>query len=162
MAGVGDPKRRVRLAGLDERSVRKTAARIAGMVEGRCTIHLAGPIGAGKTVFAARFLGAFGVEASRPSPSYALFESYAAGDRRLGHMDFFRLTDPGDWVAAGLAEQSDELDVCLIEWPSNAEGLPEPDLLVEIGIGNEPELRDLVITGYGPWGSECCGRLSSH
>jgi len=150
------------LRGLDEGGVRALAARLAQMVDGRALIHLAGPVGAGKTVFAAQFLSELGVGEACPSPSYSLLLTYEARGLRLGHMDFFRLTDPGEWRSAGLADLAEDLDVCLIEWPSNAGGLPAPDLRVDISPGGGPSERNVEVSGFGEWGEECCARLSSH
>lgn len=154
-----DPPQRS-LTGLDEDAVRQVAASVGRMLPGKCVIHLQGPMGSGKTVFASSLLKAMGVEGECPSPTYSLVETYEAGGKTVGHMDFFRCADRGEWVGAGLAEQMGDLDVCLVEWPSNAEDLPPPDLLVEMGMGAREGLRDLRIVARSAWGAECCERLS--
>ncbi len=83
-----------------------------------------------------------------------------AGGRRIGHTDFFRCADRGEWVGAGMVEQTKDLDLCLVEWPSNAGDLPVSDLLVEMGMGAREELRDLSVVAHSDWDAQCCDRLS--
>lgn len=152
--------RQAALPGLDEAAVRRVAETVGGMLPQRCVIHLQGPMGAGKTVFASALLRAAGVEGTCPSPTFSLAETYEAGGRRIGHMDFFRCVDRGEWVGAGMAEQMGDLDLCLVEWPSNAGDLPVPDLLVEMAMGAREDLRDLSVVAHSDWGAKCCERLS--
>ncbi len=150
------------LRALDESALRDVAARIGKRVAGQRSIHLKGRMGAGKTVFAGTLLRVMGVEGACPSPSYSLAELYQVGDCKIGHFDFFRCTDRSEWVSAGIAEQAVGLDVVIVEWPCNAEGLPCPDLLVDFAVGDGDDLRDLRVVAWTQWGEECCAALSSH
>ncbi len=59
-------------SGLDEAGLTRLAGRLAGVVASGGVIHLAGPLGAGKTTFARALLGALGVRTRIKSPTYSL------------------------------------------------------------------------------------------
>lgn len=92
-------------------------------------IYLTGDLGAGKTAFTRAFLRQLGVTGRIKSPSYALLESYEVQGNKLYHLDFYRFSDPHEWVEAGFRDILEEQAVALIEWPEKAGGLlPTPDL----------------------------------
>ena len=92
-------------------------------------IHLRGDLGAGKTCFARALLRACGVTGRIKSPSYALLESYKVSNLYLYHLDFYRFSDPREWIDAGFRDLLQKQGVVLIEWPEQAGSLlPPPDL----------------------------------
>jgi tRNA threonylcarbamoyladenosine biosynthesis protein TsaE len=92
-------------------------------------IHLHGDLGAGKTSFARAFLRAAGITGRIKSPSYSLLESYNLFNLYFYHLDFYRFTDPREWLDAGFRDILQKDAVVLIEWPERAAGvLPPPDL----------------------------------
>lgn len=113
------------------------------------TILLDGPVGAGKTHFARAFIRARQGEAAEdvPSPTFTLVQTY---DDPMGteiwHADLYRLTDPSELDELGL-DEAQEGAICLIEWPDRMEALPPGALTVAIATGDDPDLRDIALSG---------------
>ncbi len=96
-------------------------------------IHLRGELGAGKTSFVRAMLRAAGVEGRIKSPSYALLESYNLSNLNFYHLDFYRLSDPREWIDAGFRDILQNDNIVLIEWPERAGNvLPAPDLDIHL------------------------------
>ena len=114
-------------------------------------IYLRGDLGAGKTSFARALLRACGVTGRIKSPSYALLESYKVSNLYLYHLDFYRFSDPREWIDAGFRDLLQKQGVVLIEWPEQAGGLlPSPDLDIALeyaGTGRQARLTACSIKG---------------
>ena len=127
-----------------------TGQRIAGPRAGG-RIHLQGELGAGKTSLARAFLRECGVTGRIKSPSYALLESYAVSNLYFYHLDFYRFSDPSEWLEAGFRDILRDDALVLIEWPERAADLlSAPDLLIELVYeqsGRRATLR--ALTGKG-------------
>ncbi len=96
-------------------------------------IHLKGELGAGKTSLARSFLRECGVTGRIKSQSYALLESYAVSNLYLYHLDFYRFSDPSEWLDAGFRDILRENVLVLIEWPERAADLlSDPDIFIEL------------------------------
>ena len=96
-------------------------------------IHLKGELGAGKTSLVRSFLRECGIKGRIKSPSYALLESYAISNLYLYHLDFYRFSDPSEWLDAGFRDLMKENALVLIEWPERAEDLlSDPDIFIEL------------------------------
>ena len=96
-------------------------------------IHLRGDLGAGKTSFARAFLRAAGITGRIKSPSYALLESYNVSNLYFYHLDFYRFSDPREWLDAGFRDILQKNAIVLIEWPEQAGALlPPPDLDIHL------------------------------
>jgi tRNA threonylcarbamoyladenosine biosynthesis protein TsaE len=96
-------------------------------------LHLQGDLGAGKTSLARAFLRECGVSGRIKSPSYALLESYAVSNLYLYHLDFYRFSDPTEWLDAGFKDLLNASALVLIEWPERAgDLLGHPDLLIQL------------------------------
>jgi tRNA threonylcarbamoyladenosine biosynthesis protein TsaE len=94
---------------------------------------LSGFLGAGKTSLVRHLLRALGVSGRIKSPTYAVLEPHQAGDLAISHFDFYRFTDPREWVDAGFREVFAEPGLKLAEWPENAQAmLPVADLRLYI------------------------------
>src|SRR5690606_37852032 len=92
-------------------------------------IHLRGDLGAGKTAFARALLRACGIRGRIKSPSYSLLESYKISNLYFYHFDFYRFSDPREWLDAGFRDLLRDDAVVLIEWPERAQALlPTPDM----------------------------------
>ncbi|NYT60102.1 tRNA (adenosine(37)-N6)-threonylcarbamoyltransferase complex ATPase subunit type 1 TsaE [Alcaligenaceae bacterium] len=96
-------------------------------------IHLRGDLGAGKTSFARAFLRAAGITGRIKSPSYALLESYNVFNLYFYHLDFYRFSNPREWLDAGFRDILQKNAIVLIEWPEQAGALlPPPDLDIHL------------------------------
>lgn len=119
---------------LDGEAAQETlGARLAAACDGRVLIFLEGDLGAGKTTLTRGFLRGLGHQGSVKSPTYTLIEPYRIGERRVYHLDLYRVADPGELEYLGLREMLEEDAVLLIEWAERGEGwLPQPDLRIRI------------------------------
>jgi tRNA threonylcarbamoyladenosine biosynthesis protein TsaE len=110
-------------------------------------IYLQGDLGTGKTAFVRALLRESGIKRRIKSPSYALLESYKVSNLYFYHLDFYRFSDPQEWLDAGFRDLLRDEAVVLIEWPERAQALlPLPDLkifLAYAGLG-----RDATLTAY--------------
>jgi tRNA threonylcarbamoyladenosine biosynthesis protein TsaE len=96
-------------------------------------IALAGPLGAGKTTFVRHLLRALGIEERIKSPTYAVLEPYEVEGLAISHFDFYRFTDPREWVDAGFRDVFAAPGLKLAEWPEHAaDVLPVADWQMEL------------------------------
>ncbi|HEY9281332.1 MAG TPA: tRNA (adenosine(37)-N6)-threonylcarbamoyltransferase complex ATPase subunit type 1 TsaE [Eoetvoesiella sp.] len=96
-------------------------------------IHLLGDLGAGKTSFTRALLREAGISGRIKSPSYALLETYKLSNLYFYHLDFYRFSDPREWIDAGFRDILKKEAVVLIEWPERAGSLlPPPDLEISL------------------------------
>ena len=89
---------------------------------------LSGFLGAGKTTFVRGVLQGLGHKGKVKSPTYTLIEPYVISRYNIYHFDLYRFTDEEEWDAAGFNEYFSDENICIVEWPENAEGiLPKPN-----------------------------------
>ena len=114
-------------------------------------IHLRGDLGAGKTFFTRALLRAAGITGRIKSPSYALLESYNLSNLYFYHLDFYRFSDPQEWLDAGFRDILHRDNIVLIEWPEHAgDLLPAPDLDIHLDyMGSE---RKTVLVAHSEKG----------
>lgn len=113
----------------DEAATEALAQQLAPLASQGGRIHLNGDLGAGKTTFARALLRACGVQGRIKSPTFALVEVYAISNLYCYHYDFYRFSDPREWLDAGFGESLHENALILIEWAEKAgDTLPPPDL----------------------------------
>ena len=150
MRGVATISPRVvHFPGIDEAALAGVARALAPRMRDGAVIHLAGPLGAGKTTFARALLGALGVGARIKSPTYTLIESYVVGDLTAHHLDLYRIAaaDEVEWL--GLRDLAAGKQLWLIEWPERAmPAIPAPDLVVELA--HAADTRDLKLVALTP------------
>jgi tRNA threonylcarbamoyladenosine biosynthesis protein TsaE len=134
-------------SGLDEAGLTRLAGRLAGAVASGGVIHLAGPLGAGKTTFARALLGALGVRTRIKSPTYSLIESYDLGALGALHLDLYRIAAAEEVEWLGLRDYAGGRWLWLIEWPERApEAIPAPDLIVRLAHAGDARDVALVAT----------------
>lgn len=115
-------------------------------------IALQGPLGAGKTTFARHLLRALGIGGRIKSPTFALVEHYERPGLQAAHLDFYRFSDPREWLDAGLRDVFAGPGLKLAEWPEMAGSLlPAPDLRLEITPVDESR-RQVVVHAFTPRG----------
>lgn len=120
----------------DEEAMQALGQRISKITPDTAVLFLYGNLGAGKTTFSRGFLRGKGFLGIVKSPTYTLVEPYTFSDGTIYHFDFYRLNEPDELHAMGIADYFANKAVCLIEWPEKGEGsLPSPDLSFYI----EPE-----------------------
>ncbi|MDI9332124.1 MAG: tRNA (adenosine(37)-N6)-threonylcarbamoyltransferase complex ATPase subunit type 1 TsaE [Alphaproteobacteria bacterium] len=100
-------------------------------------IELHGDLGAGKTTWVRHLLRALGVSGRIKSPSYGVVEPhqgvFQGQDLSIWHFDFYRFSDPREWVDAGLRDLFTQAGLKLVEWPQQAGPVrPQADLAVHI------------------------------
>lgn len=138
----------------DEAATRAFASRIAAGIKPGMVIYLHGNLGAGKTTLVRGILQALGYRGRVKSPTYTLLEQYHAGELNLRHFDLYRFNDENEWEAAGFRDEFDGCNVCLVEWPQNAQALlPQAD--IEIRFEILPAGRNIEIFANSQTGREC-------
>lgn len=117
-------------------------------------IALHGELGAGKTSFVRHLLRALGVSGRIKSPTYAVLESYDARGLPVSHFDFYRFSDPREWLDAGFREIFAAPGLKLAEWPEKAGSLlPLADLRLHIEPVDD-DLRQVLAEATTPRGLE--------
>ncbi|NDC41242.1 MAG: tRNA (adenosine(37)-N6)-threonylcarbamoyltransferase complex ATPase subunit type 1 TsaE [Chitinophagia bacterium] len=111
-------------------------------------------MGAGKTTFIATLCRFLGVQDDVSSPTFGIINEYAypasTGTGTIYHMDWYRLRDEAEAMAAGvedcLLRAGSNLNVhCLIEWPEKAAGLlPAQYATVNISL-TTPDTRLITV-----------------
>jgi len=137
----------------DEAATEALARQLAPLVDGRAglppggRIHLQGDLGAGKTAFTRALLRACGIQGRIKSPSYALLESYKISSLYFYHFDFYRFSDPREWLDAGFRDLLRDDAVVLVEWPERAgDILPLPDLQIALAYAGQG--RDAALSAH--------------
>lgn len=153
-----DNRRSVPLA--DEAATTTFAAQLAPAIKPGMAVYLRGDLGAGKTTLVRALLHALGYAGRVKSPTYTLLEQYEAGGLHLRHFDLYRFRDIGEWEAAGFRDEFDGQNICLVEWPEQAQGLiPQAD--VEIFFEILPSGRNITLIANTEAGRKCLSALQS-
>ena len=119
-------------------------ARVGAALTGGEILLLAGPLGAGKTVFVKGVAAALGLDADDvTSPTFTLVDRHDRGRLTLYHLDLYRLPDGAQAAHAVDLDEllADERAVIVIEWAERLGQypLPAPAYRVTIsGDGAEP------------------------
>lgn len=133
------------------------AALVPAMVPG-LTIYLRGDLGAGKTTLVRGLLEGLGHCGAVRSPTYTLIEPYTVSNLNFYHFDFYRFTDPEEFLDAGLDEYFAGDGVCLVEWPDLAAPLVPPADF-EIRLEPEGEGRRASLVALTERGRTCLSRI---
>lgn len=148
----------------DEAAMLQFAARLAQALPADVAplvVYLQGDLGAGKTTLARGMLHAMGETGPVRSPTYGLIAEYVTPAGRVLHLDLYRLRDPEELLALGLADYLADSRLWLIEWPEQAghAGLPAPDARVLL----DPEQagRRLRLLPESPAGQRWARALSA-
>lgn len=125
----------------------KVAAHLWSVYKDRTVWAFYAPMGAGKTTLinelCNRMLGCKDVVSS---PTFAIVNEYSSpAEGSVHHMDWYRLADEEEIIAAGVEETLLSGERCFVEWPERAEGLlPTDALLLQIDILPADERRITV------------------
>ncbi|HET7730621.1 MAG TPA: tRNA (adenosine(37)-N6)-threonylcarbamoyltransferase complex ATPase subunit type 1 TsaE [Usitatibacter sp.] len=144
----------------DEAATLALGAAMGPCVEPGLVVFLHGELGAGKTTLVRGLLRGLGHAGRVKSPTYSLVEVYEVSRLNFHHFDFYRFSDPREWIDAGFRESFNGRDVILVEWPEKAAGrLPPADLeitLTSSGSGRSASLRP--VSPRGMRFAECLAR----
>jgi tRNA threonylcarbamoyladenosine biosynthesis protein TsaE len=95
---------------------------LARLLEKGGTVALRGELAAGKTCFVRGMARAFTTERMVHSPTFTLVNEYGK-DRRLYHMDLYRLGSLEEVAELGFEELFEGDGLCAVEWADRAESL---------------------------------------
>ncbi|MEY2622063.1 MAG: hypothetical protein RIT26_1883 [Pseudomonadota bacterium] len=122
----------------DEQATQACARRMAASdAMGDAIIELHGDLGVGKTTWVRHLLRALGVPGRIKSPTYGVVEPHQGQWQGqaldIWHFDFYRLSDPHEWIEAGLRDLFAQAGLKLVEWPEQAGAdRPRADLALYI------------------------------
>ena len=117
-------------------------------------IALKGALGAGKTCLCRGILSGLGHTGHVKSPTYPLVEIYTLESSTIYHFDFYRITNPMEVIEAGFREVFINTNICLVEWPENAESVMRvPDITISIIFSTNS--RDISVTAASELGKQC-------
>ena len=115
-------------------------------------IAISGELGAGKTQLVKGIARGLGIDARVVSPTFALVNVYPGGRLPLFHLDLYRLTSPGQIVAAGLEEFLHVNGITAIEWAerwfADTAARPGPMRRVKMESVNETD-RQILYEDFG-------------
>jgi tRNA threonylcarbamoyladenosine biosynthesis protein TsaE len=115
-----------------EEETLRFGAMLGRALSGPAWLGLSGPLGAGKTRFAAGVAQGLGFSGRVRSPSYVLEHRYRAR-RPILHLDLYRLEEDDEDLRAGWEEAADA--VVLVEWAERVAVRPRG----AIGVRLEPD-----------------------
>ena len=125
-------------------------ARLASGLRPGDVVVLAGPLGAGKTLFTRGIATGLGVEEPVVSPSFVLVKQYRTGFMPVTHVDVYRLSSINEFDDLDVLELTKD-GLLVIEWGEAVESaLPQDHLRIEFEI-REDESRVLRFVGEGAW-----------
>jgi tRNA threonylcarbamoyladenosine biosynthesis protein TsaE len=129
---------------------RAFASKVAALVHPGDIVVLAGPLGAGKTLFTGGLAAGLGVDEAVVSPSFVLVREYRSGFLPLIHADVYRLSTFNEFADLDVFEQAAD-GVLVIEWGDAIEAaLPLDHLRVEFA-ADEQGQRTLTLVPNGSW-----------
>lgn len=136
---------------LDEAALTDWGERIGREASTPLVLALDGDLGAGKSTLARAVARGAGVQGSVPSPTYNLLFAYElAGNRRVMHLDLYRLDNQDQVWDLGWAELGGNGEIVLIEWAENAAALlpaPRWDISLQEADGGARRRVEVVPVG---------------
>ena len=110
----------------------KLGMQLSNTFSPKAIVNIIGDLGVGKTTLVRGILQGLGVAGEITSPTYDLLETYNINNKNYCHIDLFRCKSPHEWMEAGINDAINDSDLTLIEWPEKAQGLPKPDVIINI------------------------------
>lgn len=142
----------------DEAATLALGARLAPALAPGLVIWLEGDLGSGKTTLVRGVLRGLGWQGNVKSPTFTLVELYAISSLNLHHFDFYRFSQPEEYLDAGLDEYFQGGAVCLVEWPDKAGTyLAAADLCIRMSMAGSG--RCAVFEPRTDAGRACLSRL---
>lgn len=134
----------------EESGLPDVAACIVPILKPGVPVALSGELGAGKTAFARALVQNLADDLTMevPSPTFSLVQDYETPHGIISHFDLYRIDDPDELIEVGFEDALNE-NICLIEWPEKAAGLPETRINISIANGPDDTYRVFEISGSG-------------
>jgi len=113
----------------DEAATHALSTALSKLCSGGMVFYLYGQLGAGKTSFVRGFLRALGIEGSVKSPTFSILEEYSVDDRKIIHIDLYRLNNSHELDYLGLRDLLENDPLWFIEWPEKGgNAIPKADI----------------------------------
>jgi tRNA threonylcarbamoyladenosine biosynthesis protein TsaE len=142
----------------EEADTRSLAGRLAAEVRRGDVIVLSGPLGSGKTRFAAGLAAGLGVQERVVSPSFVLMREYGSGFLPFVHVDVYRLASINEFEDLEVYERASG-GVLVIEWGDVVSAALPPDhLLVRLEVGTDGT-RTIGLRPSGSWAERDLSRM---
>ncbi len=142
----------------DEAATLALGAALSRVLAPGLVIWLEGELGSGKTTLVRGVLRGLGYAGNVKSPTFTLVELYAISGLNLHHFDFYRFSQPEEYLDAGLDEYFQGGAVCLVEWPDKAgEYLAPADLRVALCVADHGRRADFTASTEA--GQVCLSKL---
>jgi tRNA threonylcarbamoyladenosine biosynthesis protein TsaE len=119
---------------------------LAGDLRPPCLVLLKGDLGSGKTTLAKGIVAGLGAarEEEVTSPSFTLVHEYG-GDRKVFHVDLFRIEDSRELATLGLEELWSEDATVIVEWGEKLwDNAPAPRIIIQLEYTSSEERRITV------------------
>ena len=146
-----DKKNKLVYKGIEESGFMVLASKLRHLIESNTLnyFYFSGEIGSGKTSYIRILLRNIGINENVKSPSFNMVEHYVTEKKTVYHVDLFRMGNPTSWQYGEIGSLFEEENTLIfLEWPEKAKGLPNPDVRLEISLGEhhiENNKRDLAI-----------------
>lgn len=127
----------------DAATTRALAGELAAVLPDGTILALHGDLGVGKTTFVQGLAHGLGIQEPVTSPTFNLFTLHAGPERRLLHLDAYRLSEAAQMDALMLEDFMIGRWIAAIEWPERiAAWLPADAWHLDLGIeGDQHTVR---------------------